>query len=102
MKLFRSFVIILSIIMLHNNVFSQKNPGRFFGGNNTDQGFSIDLNSDGSYIIAGTTRSFGKGSNDIYYAKIAPYGDLIWKKQLAGQIMILAVGLRKLMMEVIF
>jgi len=55
-----------------------------FGGTGIDQGRSVILTNDSSYIIAGNTRSFGPGDRDIYLIKTNLMGDTIWSKTLRG------------------
>ena len=55
-----------------------------FGGNGSDNGTSMVLTSDGNFIIAGYTDSFGAGSNDIALMKVNPSGNLLWIKTFGG------------------
>ena len=45
------------------------------GGKNDDRGNSLIQTSDGSYVIAGTTRSFGAGKRDVYVVKLDKNGN---------------------------
>jgi hypothetical protein len=53
---------------------------RTYGGTDTDCGFSVQQSSDGGYIIAGWTSSFGAGSYDVYLIKTNFNGDTLWTK----------------------
>lgn len=57
---------------------------RTFGGTNADIGRSIHRNTDGSYIIAGETQSFGSGMQDIYLLQLNTAGGLSWSKTFGG------------------
>jgi hypothetical protein len=47
-----------------------------FGGSDEDSGFSVQQTSDGGYIIAGLTKSYGTGQRDVYLIKLCPDGTL--------------------------
>ncbi len=54
------------------------------GGSGTDDGCSVQQTSDGGYIIAGTTSSFGAGHADVYLIKTDTNGDMAWAKTYGG------------------
>lgn len=54
-----------------------------YGGSSDDYGYSIRQTTDGGYIIAGYTTSFGE-AGDVYLIRIDPNGDLIWSKAYGG------------------
>ena len=51
-----------------------------FGGSSDDYAYSIQQVSDGGYIVAGYTASFGTGYDDVYVLKLNTNGDLLWQK----------------------
>jgi hypothetical protein len=55
-----------------------------YGGTNYDDAFSVQQTSDGGYIVAGRTWSFGAGSLDIFLIKTDANGDTIWAKTYGG------------------
>ena len=55
-----------------------------FGGSGWDCGYSVQQTSDGGYIIAGQTSSYGAGNEDFYLIKTDADGDSIWTKTFGG------------------
>jgi uncharacterized delta-60 repeat protein len=57
---------------------------RTYGGTNDDQGYSVQQTSDGGYVIAGFTQSFGAGNYDVWLIKTNASGDTLWAKTCGG------------------
>lgn len=55
-----------------------------FGGDREDVGYSVQQTSDGGYIVAGYTGSFGKGLYSVYVVKTDLEGDTVWTKTYGG------------------
>ena len=53
---------------------------RTFGGVNVDDANDVKQTSDGGFIIAGYTQSFGAGHDDVYLIKCNASGDTMWTK----------------------
>jgi len=72
-------IYIIAIDSLGNELWSKT-----YGGPYQDEAHSIQETSDGNYIIAGFTRCFGAGYDDVYLLKINPSGDSIWTTTFGG------------------
>ncbi|MBK7269481.1 MAG: T9SS type A sorting domain-containing protein [Flavobacteriales bacterium] len=57
---------------------------RCFGGIYGDVADAIRKTTDGAYVIAGTTSSFGAGSNDLYLLKVDDAGTLLFSRTYGG------------------
>jgi predicted secreted protein len=56
-----------------------------FGGQGDDYGCSVQQTSDGGYIIAGSTSSYGTGALDVWLVKTDSGGNEQWDKTFGGQ-----------------
>jgi hypothetical protein len=57
---------------------------KIYGGGNDDQAYCIQQTTDGGYIMAGYTRSFGVQYYDACLLKIDARGDTLWLKTYGG------------------
>jgi hypothetical protein len=55
-----------------------------FGGSNSDLAFAVQQTSDGGYILAGITYSYGAGCGDAWLIKTDSDGNKIWDKIFGG------------------
>lgn len=50
----------------------------FYGGIHSESGYGLVQNSDSGFTLAGTTNSFGAGSNSMYLVRTDKTGNRIW------------------------
>ena len=55
-----------------------------YGGSEDDEGFDVQQTTDGGYIIAGGTESFGVDSMDCYLIRTDNRGDTLWTRTYGG------------------
>ena len=58
---------------------------RTYGGESNDEAFKVIETSDGFFVLAGYTESFGAGGSDVYLLKLDSNGDDIWIKTYGGE-----------------
>lgn len=74
-----SLLIVLTFL-IYASSFAQNTPGKTFGGFENDIGLAVCQVSDGGFLLAGTTRSYGAGSSDIYLIRLDKEGSTLWTK----------------------
>ncbi len=57
---------------------------RTIGGPENDYAYSVSETDDGSLVIAGTTESYGLGSNEAMVVKLSSDGGLLWSRTFGG------------------
>lgn len=57
---------------------------RTYGGTADDYGNSVWRTTDGGYIVAGATKSYGAGGYDCFLVKTGPSGDTAWTRSYGG------------------
>lgn len=50
------------------------------GGTSYDKASQVVKTNDGSYLVVGSTSSFGKGNYDVLVVKVSSKGEIIWQK----------------------
>ena len=75
---------IVDVYLIRTNATGDTLWTKTFGGTDQDFGYSVKQTTDSGFIIAGTTRSFGAGYEDIYLIKTNANGDTLWTKTFGG------------------
>jgi len=57
---------------------------RTFGGDSDDVAYSVEQTGDSGYVVAGYTKSFGAGAEDVYLIKVNGRGDTLWTRTFGG------------------
>jgi uncharacterized delta-60 repeat protein len=57
---------------------------RTYGGSSDEEAYSVQQTSEGGYIVAGYTQSFGAGYHDFYLVKTNSQGDTLWTRTYGG------------------
>lgn len=55
-----------------------------YGDTGDDRAYSVQQTSDGGYIVAGRTNSFGASGGDAWILKLDPNGNVVWQNTYGG------------------
>ena len=84
----RRILVVLFMLVFAQASFAQPNPDtlwtRTYGGSGDDWAYSVQQTTDGGYIVAGYTTSFGAGDSDFYLVKTNSQGDTLWTRTYGG------------------
>jgi hypothetical protein len=74
----------LDVFLIKTDAAGNVSWTKTYGGANDDSGYSVRQTSDGGYIVAGISASFGATSWDTYLIKTNAAGDTLWTKTYEG------------------
>ncbi|UCF80197.1 MAG: thrombospondin type 3 repeat-containing protein [Acidobacteriota bacterium] len=72
------------LALLHPSTFAQATWARLYGDILEDFTRSIEQTTDGGYVVAGFTESFGAGDDDFWVLKLDASGNVQWEKAYGG------------------
>jgi len=76
--------LLLSAVCLSSIASAQTIWERTYGGTSDDYAESVQETSDGGYMVAGRTHSFGAGNVDVYLIKTGAQGETLWTRTYGG------------------
>ncbi|MCX6842354.1 MAG: T9SS type A sorting domain-containing protein [candidate division WOR-3 bacterium] len=74
----------LAAILLPSTLTAQITFQRTYGGTDNDFGYSVQQTTDGGYIVAGLTYSYGAGFADVFLVRTDANGNTLWTKTYGG------------------
>jgi hypothetical protein len=72
------------IVLLKTDASGEMTWWKLYGGTHLQSGNSLDLTSDGGYIIAGSNFSYATWTGDLCLYRTDSLGDTLWTRQIGG------------------
>ncbi len=84
MDLKKSIFVSSIIFILASSLALEGKWARTFGKGKDEVAYSVQQTSDGGYVVAGKTESFGAGDADFWVLKLFPNGTVEWQRTYGG------------------
>ena len=81
----KGILVFFIISLLASSLALEGKWARTYGGGKDDVAYSVQQTSDGGYIVAGKTKSFGAGDADFWVLKLLPNGTVEWERTYGGK-----------------
>lgn len=86
----------IATVLLLPTVSSGQSFKKYIAGPYAQQGGAIDRTTDGGFIMAGQTRSFGAiGEDDLYLVRTDPNGNMMWTRTFGSNVNDLGVAVKQ-------
>ena len=77
----KSTLLLAVVLAMFQNIHAQQHQfQKFYGDNGTEYCYSVQQTTDGGFIVAGETDSYGAGNYDAYLIKTNSIGVIAWAK----------------------
>jgi len=73
-----------AVYLVKTDEFGEVEWTKTYGDTKDDEGYDVIQTSDGGYLIAGYTKSYGAGLTDLWLIKTDSSGEILWEQVLGG------------------